>query len=57
LEEISRILKENQRNPEDLKGFPMAGEDFQMAGEDSGGLGRISASQPARGLVEFIEFP
>jgi len=35
----------------------MAGEDFPMAGEDFGWLGRISASQPARGLVEFIEFP
>ena len=35
----------------------MAGEDFPMAGEDFGWLERISASQPARGLVEFIEFP
>jgi len=34
LEGFWRMLKENQRNPEDFKGFPMAGEDFPMAGED-----------------------
>jgi len=27
------MLKGNGRNPEDFKGFPMAGEEFAMAGE------------------------
>jgi len=56
LEEIWRILIEFQRNPEDFKGFSMAGGGFPMAGEDLHWLERISAGQPARSLLKFIGF-